>query len=121
MTNEEIICGWMQPRPRDGDAEDDGKWWRSHNTAICFGEHWITVPADLTLDRLHEVEARLTDEQWEGYIGILAGVPIKRALSTHDYYLDHMDERELVHATAEQKIKALAEVIRAGAAKEPKS
>jgi hypothetical protein len=63
-------------------------------------------PVRLTLDALHEVEARLTDEQWGAY--------------REWFMVDHQMDRHrvpfgtyLLHASSEQKIKALAEVLRA--------
>ena len=52
--------------------------------------------------RLHEVEARLTDEQWLAYVdALIAAMPQK-----------FPRKGEVIHATAEQKLRALAEVLR---------
>lgn len=57
----------------------------------------------LTLDRCHEVEARLSDEQWGAYGIVLAEI----LQSTERKFA-----RGLIHATAKQKIAALAAVLR---------
>jgi hypothetical protein len=55
----------------------------------------------LTLDALHEVEERLTNEQWWAYEAALTEGPF----GTGDHF------RQIVHATTAQKIKALAAVL----------
>ena len=53
----------------------------------------------LNLDTLHLVEEKLTEDQWEAYEETLEG----------EYWAC---ERFLIHLSAEQKIKALATVLR---------
>lgn len=79
-TDEEVICEWMEPP-------------LSHER----------VPIRLTLDRLHAVEARLNDKQWQKYLGEFLD----------DEWHGWRAHRNLLHATAAQKIAALAAVIRA--------
>lgn len=92
-SDEEVICEWMEPG-----REIPGNWMQY----IGWGRGWR--PCTLTLDRLHEVEARLTDEQWKPYIMKL--LPWQ---SLNKLYVEQLFC--LLHATAEQKIKALAAVI----------
>lgn len=86
MTDEEIICTFMEPL-RDKWALP--KWW-----------HWAGGKRklrDLGLDALREVQARLTDEQWATY---------------ESQFNSASTWRQLLHASTEQKIKALAAVLR---------
>ena len=86
MTDEEVICQWMEqfyhfpenPAPR-----------------------WIHRQ-DLTLDALHEVEARLTDAQWRKYLEAL----VPRSLS------GWTELKDAAYADAPTRIKALAAVLR---------
>ena len=60
MTDEELICSLMEPKPAH---------WAEPGTAT---EWWVRtelgwMPYPLTLDALREVEERLTDEQWQRY------------------------------------------------------
>lgn len=102
MTNEEIICEFMEPRSHERPGQTTPKallgspWW---DWAISYG----AFPKSLTLDRLHEVEARLTDEQWVNYIAELLLGTYDDITGTH---------RRLVHASTTQKIKALASVLK---------
>lgn len=81
------------------------KWW----VLLDPNAPWRPVP--LTLDRLHEVEARLMDLQWKRYRSEFRQV-VERSDGTHS---KDLWVRSALHATAEQKIKALAAVIRAEA------
>lgn len=73
-------------------------WWRWERN--CYGH--LTI--DISLNECHAVEARLTDEQWWAYERELRSVPFDGLMNTA--------ARVFVHATAEQKIKALASVLR---------
>ena len=92
MTDEEVICAFMEPEA-DLRIDSDFEWW---------GQIWSNgvrsvFPRTLTLDALWEVEERLTTLQAVNYAGLL------------------LDGQEgwTWHATAAQKIKALATVLRA--------
>lgn len=89
-TDAEVICGWMEPQPSYA-------WWK--------WEHGAWAPGNLSLDRLHLVEAKLTDPMWRVYWGILeeAWAMSESALAREWY---------AVHASAEVKLAALAAVIR---------
>lgn len=105
MTDEEIISMFMEPRPRRHSRSRDsaGGWWR-----------WIGTPGDerwevpmfgcFTLDRLHKVEERLTDEQ-----RLVYWLELSRGERPEMGYW------RLIHASSNKKIKALAAVLRRGA------
>jgi hypothetical protein len=96
-----VVCRFMEPNPcsRSTARDSDGGWWRL--TGYDPGE-W--QPANyLTLDRLYKVEERLTDEQWRCYLSRLDGGDLERS---------YWDIRKLTHASAAQKITALAHVLR---------
>lgn len=104
MTDEEVICEFMEPKPVGeaplsctyrGDLLSDGGFWQADEYTTVWHR------SELTLDRLHEVEARLTDEQARQYHQLLNESP---DWEIHNY---------LWHAKAEQKIAALAAVLRA--------
>jgi hypothetical protein len=99
-----LICDWMEPYPTNAPEY----WANNHEPAI--GGWWVAIKLNaginawiarpLTLAALWDVEARLTEEQWTRYATLMmdpAGVK---------------HTRFLLHATAEQKVKALATVIR---------
>jgi hypothetical protein len=105
-SDEEIICTWMETRPKyvsqgqPGWIEDD-QWNAHHRWWKWFvDKDWQHLPVDLDLDALWEVEERLTGEQWGEYSGLLMD---PRGVN---------HTRFLLHATAEQKTKALAAVLR---------
>jgi len=109
----ETICGWMEPRPtsKEGSAErlrDLGRvqWWRGQFVPPHRSGEWC--PVYLSLDALHRVEERLNDRQRQRYAELLLGVTSDRIRHRFDY----ADAAALWHATAEQKIRALANVIR---------
>ena len=97
----EVICAWMEPKPDNRTTNVQTNWWMF----LCLDSGW--VPRKLTLDRLWEVEERLTEKQ------------------RGEYYFIFWERRDrenwwtLLHATSEQKIKALAAVIREGASALP--
>jgi hypothetical protein len=61
---------------------------------------------DLTLNECHEVEERLTDEQWAAY-GEIHFLRAEALCGGRDDF-----RKGMLHATAEQKIAALASVLR---------
>jgi len=108
--DEEVICEFMEPRPLDGNGERvepaDVFWWgysyqvlpKPDGTGKEF--HWQWHPKGLTLDLLHLVESRLTEEQRMDYwLNLSQGGPPQTG-----YW-------RIVHVTAEQKITALAKVL----------
>ena len=103
MNDEEIICTFMEPKPPDTDRGERGTspggWWKLRWSVLDQRfRAWPNDDKTDSLDALWEVEERLTDEQWYRYTGNL---PTGRWWS-----------KELAHATAAHKIKALASVLR---------
>lgn len=99
LSDAEVVCTFMElkPMPIAGFKRvyaAGAKWWAYRE------DEW--EPAALTLDALHEVEARLTESQWKAY-----GENVVRE-TTAGYW-----PRNLLHASAEEKIRALATVLRA--------
>lgn len=109
MSDEEIICAWMEPKPNILAGDCVGlphQWWRR------VGITSEVEPVRLTLDRLHEVEKRLTDAQWRHYCGLMFQ-HAKRPDANPIQDLTTATRKALLHATVAQKIKALAAVLRA--------
>ena len=88
MTDEEVICGFMG--------------WTLGSIQIARGNE-LYISSHLNLSTLWEVEERLTDKQWP---------PYRALIQESADPLDTRWSRILVHATAAQKIKALAAVLR---------
>jgi hypothetical protein len=110
MTDQEVICTWMEPKPTAAASStvSAGAWWNRYAGVQRSGPAWVLTPfsgpwepCPLTLDALWEVEERLTPEQQGQYttalLAIIA-VPFRCGWTWH--------------ATPEQKIKALASVLR---------
>lgn len=112
MTDQEVICAWMEPKPPlpnywSGGYPSPKGWW--YNVPISGGRmDWIPWrngrPMACDLNALWEVEERLTDMRWLLYYTELAE-------ATKSLGLPH-EEWRCAHATPEQKIKALAAVLR---------
>ncbi len=112
LSDAEVICGFMEPRPsrqRGDSAGCPGQFWRyDRETHADLG-----VPARLTLDALREVEERLTGKQWSNYIARIFEETNSQGATVGGRW------RHVIHASAEQKIRALAAVLRGLAPKEP--
>ncbi len=94
-TDEEVICAWMEAKPEHSREFTAGRpWW------VWLGSQNDWIPNKLTLDALHEAETRLTEDQQWSYIERMANI-----VGTFATWYS-------LHATAAQKIKALAAVIR---------
>ncbi len=115
MTDQEIICTFMA-RIYDGKpgycVDTRTPWWEPDPN-----RQMELVPVTLTLDKLHLVEARLNDDQWWFYQRALCPIEEGRPMMVSTL-------KACIHATAEQKSKALAAVLRsrvelAGAEKHP--
>jgi hypothetical protein len=103
MTDTGIICAFMEPRPdhlQQGTCTTNG-WWVRRIGGECEA-------ASLTLDALHEVEEKLTDEQWDAYYHQFGAYGREGLTWTAPDRL----YKWALHASAEQKIKALAAVLR---------
>ncbi len=103
MTDAEVICGFMEPKPGVIEARviSKGGWWKSRWSSMQY-RIWPYDDKTDSLDAMHEVEAKLTDEQWIRYRREFRVISPPR--ESH--------EECLIHLTAEQKIKALAAVLR---------
>ena len=112
MTDGEVICAWMEPKPDTYNAatamaaaksgKDNPIWW------VTDGRTWTLRPRELDLDALWEVQDRLTDEQWERYECEMLAQWTPEAIGL----TMHGEVRHYLHATAEQKIRALAAILR---------
>ncbi len=114
MSDEEIICAWMEPRPGEPSYRSDrspGGWWQkviNYKPDIPYA----FKPRELDLDALYEVQSRLTDEQWEEYDDEI--------LPTLPRDLFELEIRKAyIHASPKQKITALASVLRPEVEKAP--
>ncbi len=99
MTDQEVICNWMEPKPTGSWIRDvQPKWWYFSTYEPPTGWH----VKSLTLDALWEVEERLKQKPRGG-----------RGLYW-DYrsLLIEVTDGEAWHASAAQRIKALAEILR---------
>lgn len=116
LTDEEVICAFMEPKPPDGAyprALSDAGWWKVAWSNALQKSQWLpNNDKAASLDALWEVEERLTEEQWGQYC-IRAQVDLyDPAWGNHPGGMD----RPIIHATAEQKIRALAAVLRTATA-----
>jgi hypothetical protein len=110
VTNEEMIASFMEPRPGLPLAY-------SHHL-VSLKRWWILVPINgggmswiangLSLDRLREVESRLTEEQVGHYDRLL---DMATKLGAHGNDNPAAATVFPWHASAEQKIAALASVL----------
>lgn len=104
-TDADVICAFMVPKPQfhpnDMPEGFDPKWWLVHlDRELRATWH----PRDLDLVALHQVEARLTDEQWGIYGASIFELHVSQECLN--------PWRLICHLSAAQKIAALAEVIR---------
>ena len=109
-TNREVIASAMEPAPALPSAysyqlPSPLGWWILGET-MHGGMRWY--PNIHTLDRLRRVEERLTDAQWRDYRREFRGV-VERPNGTWPLG-DRI--KDALHASAEQKIAALASVLR---------
>ena len=103
LSDAEIVCSFMEPKPDAARVEND--WW-TDEIQLIRGEHRSeVVPVDLTLDRLWLVEEQLDDQLWYDYCLSLDGLIGYKVTTTSLF-------RSYVHVSAEQKIKALAAILR---------
>jgi hypothetical protein len=113
-SDEEIICAWMEPDYQatpfglhERCEKSKGGWWERGRNGM-----WYTVLGrceDLELlGYLWEVEERLTAEQWAQYGAAMLGYSEGAIIR----YPTAVENKLLLHATPEQKITALAAVLR---------
>jgi len=115
VTDEEILCEFMESRPEPPKLGQylpaklsPVKFWYWKVSLLDDGKiagAWHPVlavqPGIIYLGYLHLIEERLTDGQWQSYY-----------LWLRDGWEGKEHPRRLLHATAQQKIKALAQVLR---------
>jgi hypothetical protein len=115
-SDEGIICSFMESKPAiesmriryrgDSDFTEEEYvsvygWWRADT------EDLVVMPNHPTLDRLHEVEAGLPDERWDRYRAWFTQQSVPPPPVSH---AEHF--RMVAHASAVQKIRAFAAVLR---------
>lgn len=121
MRDAEVICAFMEAKPqfRSGftvfyrgnqhavtteEWRSPGGWWRI-DTA---DDDRKVEPRELELNALHEVEARLSDEQFEIYkIGL---IPLGQMANAEYWH---------IHANVEDKTRVLAFILRREVEKRP--
>lgn len=104
MTDAEIICEFMEPKPASserGKHVPADRWWDWD----LRSPEWF--PVELTLDKLHDVEAKLTDEQWRHYEKLLAHGHWDNGPASLLFIV-----KAHVHADAATKLRCLAAVLR---------
>lgn len=105
MSNEELICTFMEPNPpapEQAYQQSPIGWWVCRFSVMGQRLIWLTGDKVYSLDGLHEVEAKLSAEQQGRYLDVL----VPDAMAKVGWIW------RSVHASAEQKIQALAEVLR---------
>lgn len=113
LSDEELICGWMEKRPTDGRGDkvetENVRWWdynyqvkpkKPGSTVNEF--HWQWHPINLTLDRIWEVEEKIPEKHRLDYWHELT----KGGPPELGYW-------RILHAPAEIRIAALARLIKA--------
>lgn len=113
LTDAEIICQWMEPRPAKGPYDfrpwanvSPGGWWKTSPSRVGpplvqFDKNeWVS--RDLTLDVLWHVEARLILLGYRAQIGDALRWEVWRNAVSASVW----------HATPEQRVKALAVILR---------
>ena len=102
ITDAEVICTFMEPFPGPGDRRESD-WWPINTGQSGLGP-FRRRARKLDLDALHEVETRLTDKQQWDYSDLLVKSVWKVYGSEATF--------PVIHASAADKIKALATVLR---------
>jgi hypothetical protein len=104
LSDEEVLATFMETKPNGGGRRGSHWWW--YRSGLNSGAGWR--PRSLDLDALHEVEARLTDEQWDKYqrgLSVYCGSELRAGDVRASI-------RQMIHALPVQKIRALAAVLR---------
>lgn len=113
MNDAVIVCTWMEPdlpNPSVVYSAHSPLWWWFAGRRYSGDDSspWAWFTRDLDLDALWEVEERLPDELWQVYLGTLCGWCNPYDGDSWDF----SDTRMIAHATPEQKIAALAAILR---------
>ncbi len=103
LSDAEVVCEFMEEQgvPYNGVSR---RWF--WHIIRCPGLD-ADLPCTLDLDTLRKVQERLTDEQWRAYAALLSGVQMRTGVR-----VAFSTCKALIHASAEQKIVALACVLR---------
>ena len=104
-----LVCEFMEPRPPVSRVVLGvfADWWQRVDFDDENGDTCCTwEPLRLDLDRLHLVEERLTEEQWDRYRAYFTQQAVPPPPVTSAKYF-----RLIVNATADQKVMALAGVV----------
>ena len=106
LNNKKRICNLMEEKPElplcwYGKENSKDGWWI---LIAIYGGGMKWIPRELTLDCIHEVENRLTDNQREHYISHVASINGLKGKFYEDAWV-------FLHATIEQRITTLAIVI----------
>jgi hypothetical protein len=112
LSDAEVLCGFMEARPMDIPVVGGSVWWPLVGNISPTRKPVLEVCHKIEkLGLLHLIEKRLTAEQWVDYFDGLSGQPPReKPPCGYAYELS----KRLIHATADQKIKALAAVLREG-------
>lgn len=109
LTNEEILATFMDPYPVHGKSD----WWQFwQNTEEGTSGK---LPVALNLDRCRLIQDKLDTHQWEDYTEELTRVLYRGVQHLHDGKIittTAFIRRAFIHASAEQRVLALAEVVR---------
>jgi hypothetical protein len=122
LSNSEVVCTWMEPRPSsDLTAFRSGwsinGWWMWNQSAVCVEDIWKPGldfrPARERLGWIHEVESRLNQTQIQYYCALMFAFVCKNA-QTMNPIEDLLSKNRfpLLHAAADTRLDALAEILR---------
>lgn len=105
LSDREVIATFMEgPKPVMRGGVIVKVWWVERLTDSLASTEWR--PREITLNECHEVEARLSEEQWRTYDDRLCDL-----LSNEMLLYSSTLRRRAIHADAETKIRALAAVL----------
>jgi len=114
-SNAEIVAGFMEPKPTEDPAMCGPisalGWWRNRKSECAILLEWLPSGKTDDLNMLREVEARLTDEQAAKYDRKIVAVVARDNLAQRDQYPLTMAQTSVWHASADQKLEALARVL----------
>ena len=115
-SNAELLCGFMEKRPEMGPLDfrpwrsnSPARWWVAANPTTEDNSPNEWRPVSLCLNRLREIEAKLTEEQWQRYYD---GIWVEWQVVTQTTGRMRLLGMFLLHASVEQKIAALAQGLR---------
>ena len=108
QTDAEVVAGFMEPGKPSSNLPLGSRhpasclWsWEVSDEPVDILDGIRTIYFANSLDALHLVEARLTDEQWQRY----------KSMTVINGNLGEIYWKRLLHASAADKLKALAVVL----------